>query len=194
MKAEGMTIREIAELCGIGETTVRRWADTTSAEMADLRAKMAEAQETKKAARFTLEETLAIIRAGGKGLLADLLEQNARGGLPVPKPAPVLSGAYFRELRFMVKERILSPRQVQMVLGVAPAAPEGPATVLQLEAPASEEQGAAAFAEILRRIDDRGARRGLPEGAVERVVRAAAGATRKTLQAIERETAQGALF
>lgn len=187
MKAEGMGFRAIAELCGVAETTVNRWASSCNSE--EVSCKMQKARETSKAAQFTLEETLAIIRAGGKGLLADLLEQNALGGLPVPKPAPVLSGAYFRELRFMVKDRILSPLQVQKILGVAPAAPQGPAAVPQIEVPASAAQGAAAFAEILKRIDDRGARPGLPPETVERVVAAAAGATLGALRKIERERA-----
>lgn len=188
MKAEGMSFREIAELCGVAETTVNRWASSCNSE--EISCKMQKARETSKAAQFTLEETLAIIRAGGKGLLADLLEQNARGGLPIPKAAPVLSGAYFRELRFMVKDRILSPRQVQMVLGVAPAASEGALPPLLAEKPATDAEAAAAFEKLFKNFP----RPGLPAGAVDRVVRAAAGATRKTLQAIERETAQGGLF
>lgn len=189
MKAEGMTIREIAELCGVVEASVRNWI--ASANSADLSAKTADAKESKKAAKFTLEETLAIIRAGGKGLLADLLEQNALGGLPVPKPAPVLSGAYFRELRFMVKDRILSPLQVQKILGVAPAKAEDPLPpLIALERPATEAEAAAAFDQLFKAFP----RPGLPAGSVERVVRAAAGATRKTLKAIARETAQGGLF
>lgn len=206
MKAQGMTFRGIAELCGVGETTVRDWfkAGEASAEsardraiFADARAKITAAQEAKKAAEFSLDETLAIIRAGGRGLTADLLEENARAGVPAPKAPPLLSGAYFRELRLMVKDKILSPLMVQKVLGVAPATGQGPTSPAQLEAPASAAQGAAAFEEILRRIDDHKARPGLPEGAVERVVAAAAGATRSTLRKIEREQAaagQGGLF
>jgi predicted transcriptional regulator len=37
-----MTIKEIAELCGRAQTTIRRWV--TSAETAGLSAKIAEAQ------------------------------------------------------------------------------------------------------------------------------------------------------
>jgi hypothetical protein len=205
MNSTGMTTRQIGELCGVGETTVRGWlrAGEESAESAQeravfagARAKLSEAQETKKAAQLSLEETLAIIRSGGRGLTADLLEQNARGGLPAPRAAAPLSGALFHELRLMVKDGILSPRMVQEVLGVAPAPLEGAAPPALIEAPASAAQGEAAFQEILRRIDARTVRPGLPRGAVERVVAAAAGATRATLRRIEAEAeaGQGGLF
>jgi hypothetical protein len=40
---------------------------------------MADAQDTKTAVDFTLDETLSIIRAGGNDTLADLLAENSRG-------------------------------------------------------------------------------------------------------------------
>jgi transcriptional regulator with XRE-family HTH domain len=83
---QSMTMEEIATLCGAGKTTVRRWVDTACAKMAHLRAKMAHAFETKVAARFTLPETIAIIRAGGNETLADLLAQNANQGHKAPEP------------------------------------------------------------------------------------------------------------
>jgi hypothetical protein len=72
-----MTIREIAELTKTGETTIRRWI--TSAKMAnELSAKMAEASKTKKAAEFTLDETIEILRAGKMSeSLISLLKENA---------------------------------------------------------------------------------------------------------------------
>ena len=77
-----MTLSEIGELCAVGTTTVRRWAKEASAKMAQISAKMAEARETAKAARFSLEETLAIVEAGKRGPLADLLRDNARTSRP----------------------------------------------------------------------------------------------------------------
>ena len=71
-----MTIKEIANLTNVGETTVRRWI--SSAKMAGLSAKMAQAVNDKKPADFTLPETIAIIRAGGNETLADLLMENAK--------------------------------------------------------------------------------------------------------------------
>jgi len=70
-----MTIREIAKLTGKSETTVRRWV--SSAKMAHISAKMADASRKKEPADFTLEETITIIRSGGNDTLADLLQQNA---------------------------------------------------------------------------------------------------------------------
>ena len=62
--AESMTIKQIAELCGVDETTVCRWIVKASGEIPELSCKMQEARETKKPAAYTLPETLAIIRAG----------------------------------------------------------------------------------------------------------------------------------
>jgi len=90
-----MTIREIAELCEVDETTVCRWIEKASCKMPELSCKMQEARDTKKAASYGLPETLAIIRSGGKNTLAALLEQNAAekkaSGLP--------TAAFLREMR-----------------------------------------------------------------------------------------------
>lgn len=72
-----MTIKEIAELTGNGETSIRRWV--ASAKMAnELSAKMASALQKKKPADFTLEETVEILRAGkmSEGIIS-LLKENA---------------------------------------------------------------------------------------------------------------------
>jgi predicted transcriptional regulator len=71
-----MTIKEIAELCGRAQSTIRNWI--TSANSADLSAKIAEAQQAKKPANFTIEETIAIVRAGKNETLANLLAENAQ--------------------------------------------------------------------------------------------------------------------
>jgi hypothetical protein len=71
-----MTIKEIAELCGRAQSTIRNWI--TSANSAEISAKIAEARETSKPANFTIEETIAIVRAGKNETLADLLAENAR--------------------------------------------------------------------------------------------------------------------
>jgi predicted transcriptional regulator len=78
-----MTIKEIAEICSVGEQTVRDWlrAGTKSVPVApsivSAKRKIEKAGHG-KAANLTLEETLAIIRAGGRHTLASLLEENAR--------------------------------------------------------------------------------------------------------------------
>ncbi len=70
-----MTIKEIAKLTGKSESTIRNWL--ASAKTAEISAKIAEARKTSKPSDFTLEETIAIIRAGGNDTLADLLQDNA---------------------------------------------------------------------------------------------------------------------
>jgi hypothetical protein len=77
MTMESMTIQQIADLCGVAESTVRTWIDkaAASAEIAKPSAEIAKVSN--EPFRFTLPETLAIIRAGGKSTLADLLEDNA---------------------------------------------------------------------------------------------------------------------
>ena len=71
---QGMTIKEIAEITNVSDATVRGWMK--SAEIAGLSAKTADAQETKKDALFDLAEVIAIIRAGGRNTLANLLADN----------------------------------------------------------------------------------------------------------------------
>ena len=56
-----MTVREIAEPLGKKKRVVHDWTLKTSAKNAQVRAKIAEAKETKKPADYTLEETLEII-------------------------------------------------------------------------------------------------------------------------------------
>lgn len=79
-----MTIKEIANLAGRTERTVRRWIGATSdktsdepGKMSGLSKKLIESDQSKKPADYTLEETIAIIRAGGNGTLANLLAENA---------------------------------------------------------------------------------------------------------------------
>jgi transposase len=92
---QGMTIKEIAEIANVSDATVRGWIK--SAETAGLSAKTADAQETKKPALFDLAEVIAIIRAGGRGTLADLLVENARQAQDISKDAPEIGRASCRE-------------------------------------------------------------------------------------------------
>jgi hypothetical protein len=91
---KGMTIKEIAEVCGVDERTIRRWIDGASGKTPDdpgnlpgLSAKTAEAQESKVPARFSLDEVIAIIRGGGRATLADLLADNAARAAALSAPA-----------------------------------------------------------------------------------------------------------
>jgi DNA-binding transcriptional MerR regulator len=102
-----MTVKEIAELCGVNETTVLRWIHKTADDLLQnaegskmnnaqgdpmqnaqgdlrnfyegLKMKLSDAQKTGSIpADFTLEETIAIIGDGGKNkTLAALLAENA---------------------------------------------------------------------------------------------------------------------
>jgi len=95
------------------------------------------------------------------------------------------AGIQLRELRIMAEKRILSPYQVQQVLGVAVAAPP---PLPEPERPATQAEIDEGFAALRTLLDN--PRQALPPGTVDRVARAAAGAARKTLGAIiEREKA-----
>jgi predicted transcriptional regulator len=76
-----MTIKEIAELCGVDQSTVWRWAqkDDLLQNAKGITVKLEEARKSgKDPAAFTLEETLAIIGEGGNNkALASLLKENA---------------------------------------------------------------------------------------------------------------------
>lgn len=82
-----MNLKEIASLTGKNERTIRLWIEKTSEKTSEngsekiskMSEKISEARKTSKPADFTLEETIAIIRAGGNETLANLLMQNASG-------------------------------------------------------------------------------------------------------------------
>jgi hypothetical protein len=102
MSGQTMTIREIAELCGVSESTVRNWIDIASASAKIAKPSAETAKAENKPFSFTLPETLAIIRAGGKNTLADLLAENAK--VPSNKELDIsrkMSGSFIRELNRM---------------------------------------------------------------------------------------------
>jgi predicted transcriptional regulator len=76
-----MTIKEIAELCGVDQSTVWRWAqkDDLLQNAKGITEKLEEARKSgKDPAGFTLDETLTIIgEGGGRKALASLLEETA---------------------------------------------------------------------------------------------------------------------
>jgi hypothetical protein len=72
-----MTVKEIAELCGVDERTVYRWAEAGDILSPGLSKKLEKAGHG-VSADFTLDETLAIIgEGGGNKTLASLLADNA---------------------------------------------------------------------------------------------------------------------
>lgn len=91
-----MSIREIAELCEVAESTVRSWIGKT-AETAGIIAKTADSQG-KAPVAFALPEVLAIIRAGGKNTLASLLEDQTR---QKPSQFKLPSGTQLHEFRMI---------------------------------------------------------------------------------------------
>ena len=73
-----MTIKEIAELCGVDDTTILRWTRNISdcKMQSDIKSKLKKSGHG-IASDFSLEETLAIISdGGGNKTLAALLEEN----------------------------------------------------------------------------------------------------------------------
>ena len=75
-----MTIKEIAELCGVDDTTILRWTRNISdcKMQSDIKNKLKKSGHG-IASDFSLEETLAIIGdGGGNKTLAALLEENSK--------------------------------------------------------------------------------------------------------------------
>ena len=79
-----MTIKEIAELCGVEERTVRNWCHgkrflRENFSLRNIIVKKLEKGSPEKPSDFSLEETLAIIGdGGGNKTLAALLEENSK--------------------------------------------------------------------------------------------------------------------
>lgn len=170
MSAREMTIREIAELCGVDTKTVRRWVDKVSRgagqnAQPELKARSMAAGEAGESVKYTLDETLAIVRAGGKTTLAALLAENAAKR---PAAAPKLpNGVQLHELGRLVEKHVISNYQAQLLLGVA-IPRENPLP----EVPMSAEEASAAFARIRAAVEGRA----LPPPAIAKATRAAAGA------------------
>ena len=120
MNAETMTVHQIAELCGVEDRTVRNWVHTEAEKDSAMAEKMSASTSTHPAS-FTLPETLTIIRAGGKGTLADLLAENARKGTLLEAPyTPDVSS-----MRALMLEMIpaMTAAMVAALRQVQPAAP-----------------------------------------------------------------------
>ena len=92
-----MTIKQIADSVGKSERAVHYWAEKTSAKIAQVSAKIAQAKSISKPADFDLEETLTIIESGmGKNASdvyrasayqADIVEKLASKVLAIVSPA-----------------------------------------------------------------------------------------------------------
>jgi len=141
---EGMTIKQIAEVAGVNEKTIRDWVNKSSDKMSHLSDKMSEAYRTKKPAVFTLSETIAIIRAGGNNTLADLLSENAN---KKKKSLKLPCGKQLEELRkvYGTKE---AAKRIDFVLGYKPE-PRLPETF------ATPEQAELGFNQVKARVGAR---------------------------------------
>jgi hypothetical protein len=73
-----MTTKEIAEACGVDERTVRRWIRGAGIKMPSLLDKLSDAEKTKMAAEYDLDETLAAIEKGMGKNAATLFRENAK--------------------------------------------------------------------------------------------------------------------
>ena len=118
-----MTIKEIASEANVTEKTLRGWIVKASVKLPKLSGKTTEARRTGVAADFTLEETIAIVRAGGNETLADLLAMNAASsvrGLQVSNQrnrAKLPSGAQLKEIRLMAEKGFITKVHVIQALG-----------------------------------------------------------------------------
>lgn len=163
-----MTVRQIAEAAGCNHKTVREAVERLYPGRARNGVRL----------EFDAHESFAIMAELPKRNMvgpsqkreADLPESGKVHRLP--------AGIQLRELRLMAEKRILSAYQVQQVLGVA--AP--PAALPAPERPATDAEIEEGFTALRTLITNQ--RQALPPGAVDRVVRAAVGATRKTMEAI----------
>ncbi|HET6499047.1 MAG TPA: helix-turn-helix domain-containing protein [Coriobacteriia bacterium] len=125
--AESMTIKQIAELCGVGEQTVRDWIKAGTAtgsaapEIVSASLKLSEAGHGRPA-MLDLPETLAIIRAGGNNTLADLLADNARRkpAITLDEPAPATDPLAVRWIvgERAVKAGIATPAEARAFMGL----------------------------------------------------------------------------
>ena len=73
-----MTIKQIAETCGVDERTVRRWIKKASDKMPSLLDKLSDSERSKVASEYDLDETIATIEKGMGKNAANLFRMSAR--------------------------------------------------------------------------------------------------------------------
>ncbi|KKL73799.1 hypothetical protein LCGC14_2071290 [marine sediment metagenome] len=109
---KSMTSKQIANLCNVSIRTIQLWAKNTDEKTA---AKISSAGHG-KSAHFTLQETISIIRAGGKQTLADLLQDNSRKTERNNRTTRIPNGKQLEELRRIYGE-FGAARRIDFVLG-----------------------------------------------------------------------------
>lgn len=100
-----MTAEQIAKTCGVQERTVQLWAKKAGENISSVAEKISSAGHGKPA-RFSLEETISIVRAAGRYTLAVLLEENAKKSSGDSRIDRFPNGVQLTELR-----RIFGPRE-----------------------------------------------------------------------------------
>lgn len=132
---KGMTIKQISGTANVSEKTIRNWIQKASVNLPQISGKTTEARRKSKPARFTLEETIAIVRAGGNKTLADLLLQNARQTERQYRVNRLPNGKQLEEMRRIFGEQEASLR-IDFLLGYSKLeeylSPEQARTQLQL--------------------------------------------------------------
>lgn len=153
-----MTTKQIAELCGVDESTVLRWAKKASSKMPSIREKL-EAAGHGTPALFALEEAVELSRVGKGDTFAELLIENAgrkmqadagkmqSGALAV---RPRYSAAFLREYRLTYG--IEAAKELMAELGFAPKAPANQIPFPALPAPDPS------FADLIAIAGEKGAR------------------------------------
>lgn len=113
---KGMTIKQISEIANVTEKTIRAWIQKASEKLPQISGKTTEARRKSKPAKFTLQETIAIVRAGGNQTLADLLLQNARQTERQYRVNRLPNGKQLEEMRRIFGEPEAS-RRIDFLLG-----------------------------------------------------------------------------
>lgn len=141
-----MTIKEIAQTANVDKTTVQRWIKRVpDAKRIELDAKCTKAQREQKEADFSLEETLAILRAGGNETLADLLAMNAKAEVTRPsqasQPAKKLPSGAQMTAMLKVYGQAETVKRLDFVIGYKPQAPAStPIPACKIEPPAASPE------------------------------------------------------
>lgn len=98
-----MTTKQIAELCGVNESTVLRWAKKASVKMPSIREKLAAAGHGTPAL-FALEEVIESVESGRGKTYANLL-RNSSGGNMQPAGGNMLAAS---DIAAIVRETVAS--------------------------------------------------------------------------------------
>lgn len=130
-----MTVKQIAEYCGVDERTVRRWILKASDKRPGLLDKLSEAEKTKMAAEYDLDETMAAIEAGMGKVPADVYRTNAVNAEMAKRPEKAeVSAAKISALIRATDKGYLTADQFRSMIGAPQVEPPKPATVSTLAA------------------------------------------------------------